>query len=62
MAALDGRISALQDDLTRARDERAGPHAAEETASRRHQQADRALDKARRAAAEAERAWNALNG
>ncbi|MFJ8210486.1 hypothetical protein [Streptomyces sp. NPDC096033] len=61
VAELDERISALQDDLNRARHERADLHAAEETAARRHRQADRALDKARRAAAEAERAWNALN-
>ncbi|KJY32881.1 hypothetical protein [Streptomyces katrae] len=61
VAELDERISALQDDLARARHERADLHAAEEAAARRHRQADRALDKARRAAAEAERAWKALN-
>ncbi|MFD5420097.1 hypothetical protein ACFWJT_18970 [Streptomyces sp. NPDC127069] len=61
VAELDERISALRDDLARARHERADLHAAEETAARRHRQADRALDKARTAAAEAERAWQALN-
>ncbi|MFF4368302.1 hypothetical protein [Streptomyces sp. NPDC001594] len=62
VAALDERIGALQDDLSRARHERAGLHEAEEAAARRRRQADTALKKAAAAAAEAARTWNALNG
>ncbi|MFF2197006.1 hypothetical protein [Streptomyces sp. NPDC058157] len=61
VAALDERITALQDDLARARHERAGLQGAEEAAARRRRQADTALKEAAAAAAAAERTWNALN-